>query len=169
VLISISAGVTVFDLVQLHPYQSVYFNRAVPGRFAAGASRFETDYWGFSYKEGAEWLIHNYRPPFQGKVRVANCAMPFQIGYFFEKMGDLQNRFMAGRPKENPYIFLATTYTYDGCHKTITGNILHIVKRQGVPLLYVIEVSARDEGPEQRGDRFEAEMPICSDAARCPQ
>ena len=72
--------------------------------------------------------------------------MPFQTAYFFEKKEDLRNQFVTVRHKENPHIFLATTY--DECHGTIKGDILHIVKRQGVPLLYVIEVSSPDGEPE---------------------
>jgi hypothetical protein len=143
VLIGLSAGITVFDMVQLHPYESVYFNRAVAGGLEAAASQFETDYWGNSYKEGAEWVIENYHPPFQGTIRVANCARLFQTSYFFEKTEDLQNRFVAVQREDNPHIFLATTRWE--CHKTIKGNVLHTVERQGVPLLYVIEVGAREE------------------------
>jgi hypothetical protein len=143
VLIGLSAGMAVFDMAQLHPYESIYFNRAVAGGLVAAASRFETDYWGNSYKEGAEWVIRNYHPAFQGTIRVANCGRLFQTGYFFEKTEDLRNRFVTVKLWESPHIFLATTRFE--CHKAIRGNILHIVERQGVPLLYVIEVSARDE------------------------
>ena len=42
-------------MVELHPYQSSYFNVFVGGlRGAAG--RYETDYWASSYKEGMEWI-----------------------------------------------------------------------------------------------------------------
>ncbi len=37
---------TAADMVSLHPYQSVYFNRLVAGGLAGAAGRFETDYWG---------------------------------------------------------------------------------------------------------------------------
>jgi Dolichyl-phosphate-mannose-protein mannosyltransferase len=142
VLIGLSAGMTGVDMVQLHPYQSVYFNRTIAGGLAAGASRFETDYWGNSYKEGVEWVIQHYDPPVQGPIRVANCAERFQTSYFLEQTEHLRHRFVTVRPAEHPHLLLATTRWE--CHKQIRGTLLHVVERQGTPLLYVIEVSARD-------------------------
>jgi hypothetical protein len=46
------------DMHALHPYEPVYFNRAFGG-LAAADGRFETDYWGLSLREGAEWLSRN--------------------------------------------------------------------------------------------------------------
>jgi hypothetical protein len=67
VLILSSVFITIFDMVELHPYQSVYFNRVVAGGLKTEASRFETDYWGNSYKEGVEWVIENYSPHLKNK------------------------------------------------------------------------------------------------------
>ena len=61
-LIVLSAGSTVFDMVQLHPYQYIYFNRSIAGGLKKAAESYETDYWGLSYREGAEWVIANYHP-----------------------------------------------------------------------------------------------------------
>lgn len=141
VLIFVSAAITVFDMVQLHPYQALYFNRAVAGGLEAAASRFETDYWGNSYKEGAEWVIENYHPHSAEKVRIANCSWPFLTGYFFEKTEALRHRFVTVNPEAHPHIFLATTRW--GCQQAdMEGNILHVVKRKETPLLYVIEIQS---------------------------
>lgn len=45
----------VVDMTQLHPYEYVYFNRAVGG-LAAASEGFETDYWGLSMAEAVIWL-----------------------------------------------------------------------------------------------------------------
>lgn len=43
------------DMVALHPYQYVYFNR-ISGGLRQASQRFETDYWGLSLREGMEWI-----------------------------------------------------------------------------------------------------------------
>jgi hypothetical protein len=44
-------------LVQLHPYQNAYLNEVTNAWIAGNAEDvFEVEYWGQSYKEGAEWL-----------------------------------------------------------------------------------------------------------------
>lgn len=56
-------SLTVWDMAGLHPYEYVYFNRAVGG--VGGAQPFyETDYWHLSYREGVEWVNqHSAEPP----------------------------------------------------------------------------------------------------------
>jgi hypothetical protein len=71
-LVVLSAGSVVFDMVQLHPYQYIYFNRSIAGGLKNAAQRYETDYWGMSYREGAEWVIANYRPEAHAQIRIAN-------------------------------------------------------------------------------------------------
>jgi hypothetical protein len=43
------------DMVTLHPYQHVYFNRAFGG-LGSAYKRYETDYWALSVREGIEWI-----------------------------------------------------------------------------------------------------------------
>jgi hypothetical protein len=130
-----SAGLTLVDMVELHPYQSVYFNRLVAGGLQRASARFETDYWGASYREGVEWLVANYRPAAPRRITVANCSDPHQTGYWLERIPGGE-RFVNVRPEDEPDVFLATT-RFD-CHKVV-GRVLHVVERQGTPLLYVIE------------------------------
>lgn len=52
----VSMGVTVFDMIDLHPYQTIYFNRAVAGGLAKASELYPTDYWGGAYKEAADWV-----------------------------------------------------------------------------------------------------------------
>ncbi len=134
----LSAGLTVFDMVELHPYQYVYFNRLVAGGLEAAASRFETDYYGVSYREGVLWLIDNYPPQSGEKVRVANASWRMQTAYYLEKSEELRSRFAPVQPFERPDVYLTTT-RWDN-HKKMAGEVLHVVIRKGVPLLYIIEV-----------------------------
>ncbi|MBI4549376.1 MAG: glycosyltransferase family 39 protein [Candidatus Omnitrophica bacterium] len=139
--------ITAYDMADLHPYESVYFNRLFAGGLRGAAGRFDTDYWGSSYKEGAEWVLHHYRERHtegSGKsrrARVANCGNPFQTAYFLEKTVAGRESFQTVWPRDNPDVFLAVTRWE--CHRSREGRVLHTVERKGVPLLYVIEPSKK--------------------------
>jgi len=142
-----SAMVTAIDMIQLHPYEYIYFNRMFGKGITEAAKSFETEYWGSSYKEGVEWIVNNYRN-YDGdkKVKVASCLYSLSTSYFlpsdrFEYLGSHHN----GKkiPKDaKPDLFLATTRW--GGHTYHKGKVLHIVSRKNVPLLYIIEVSHDD-------------------------
>lgn len=48
----------VVDMVALHPYQYLYFNRTFGG-LAQAQGRYETDYWALSMREGMDWINRN--------------------------------------------------------------------------------------------------------------
>lgn len=143
-LVLLSMGLTAFDMVELHPYQSVYFNRVVAGGIQAGAGRFDADYWGNSYKEGAEWVIRHYYHHGPEKIRVASCSRPFLTGYFFGKTEYLRRTFVMVSPSDHPHLLLSTlpvmTLHPSKCTEIPEGTIVHTVQRKGTPLLYVMEV-----------------------------
>ena len=71
--VTATAALTVCDMVALHPYQSVYFNRLFAGGLAGAEGRFETDYWGNGYREAVEWVMQHV----EGEgIRLANCCVP---------------------------------------------------------------------------------------------
>ena len=147
-LVLVSAGVTIHDMVDLHPYQYVYFNRLVAGGVEAGSARFETDYYGASYREGVLWLAQNYHPRTRQKVRVANPSRNFLTAYYLESNPRNRERFHPVAAWDRPHIYLSTTRWNQ--HKEKHGKLLHVVKRKGVPLLYVIEVAPPEDttGPD---------------------
>lgn len=128
-------ALTVCDMVRLHPYQTVYFNRLLGGGLKSALFNYETDYWGSSYKEGIEWVIKNYKPDLGRKIRVRNSSALFQVGYYIATDPEAKDRFET--VTDHPDIFLSTTRW--GKHKMYAGKILHVVERDGVPLLYVVE------------------------------
>jgi hypothetical protein len=132
-----SIALTVADLRALHPYEYIYFNRLVGGGQRAASARFETDYWGLSYKEGLDWLRDHY-PAQPGRVTVANCSIDFLTSYWIRNTPELAARFTPTALYTNPppHILLATT-RYD-CHRS-GGTPIHVVERAGVPLMYVLE------------------------------
>ena len=132
----LSSASTIVDMFQLHPYQYIYFNRSIAGGLKNAAQRYETDYWGMSYKEGAEWVIENYHPEAKDPIRVANCSTPFLTAYFLEKTEDARRRFITVSRSEDPNLFLAI----GKCHRKKNRHIIHTVQRQGTPLMHVIEL-----------------------------
>ncbi len=142
----VSGVLTLWDMARLHPYENIYFNRLAAGSMKRAARNFETDYWGNSYKEGAEWLIQNYPSLFPDgrKIRVANYSRPFLTGYFLQKTEELRKHFETVNPNEHPDIFMAIT-RWNG-HESREGKVLHIVRRCDVSLLYIIQPEAKQGG-----------------------
>ncbi len=136
--IALSAATCVWDMIKLHPYEAIYYNRMFSGGFSHAVENFEGDYWGMTYKEAAQWLIQNYQSE-KHPVKVANCSASFLSGYFLEKINQIQPRFISVEMNDDPDIVLATT-RWD-FHKRIQGKVIHIVERMNTPLAYVFEMS----------------------------
>jgi hypothetical protein len=136
------AGLTAMDMVRLHPYEYVFFNRTFGG-LPHALGRYETDYWGVSHKEGVDWLIANYKPDApKASIRVANTAADYQTDYYLRGDQPATERFVAVNKRNHPDVILSIT-RFD-VHLRYPGKVLHVVRRMGVPLLYVTEVSQRN-------------------------
>ena len=120
-------------MVALHPYQSVYFNRLIAGGLPGVSGRFETDYWGNSYREATEWVMTNV--PGDG-IRIANCSNALQSSYYLRRPRGA--RFVPVAVEDHPDLLLATT-RWD-CHRQAAARVLHTVERQGVALSYVLDL-----------------------------
>lgn len=136
-----SGLLTAVEMVELHPYQTVYFNRSVGGGLSSASARFETDYWGASYREGVEEVVRRYRAAGPYPVTIANCSVRHLTAYWLSRLPGAASRFVNVGMEEDPDIVLATTR--DHCHRAVPGRVLHVVERKGTPLLYVIERRAR--------------------------
>ncbi len=144
---ALSLLVTVRDMVELHPYETVFFNRAIAGGLSHAAGRYETDYWGNSYRAGAEWVVRHYpEAPRTERLRVGSCSPPLSVEYYlprdrFEYVGSYAYRQVDDRPD----VFIATTRW--ACDRGFQGRVLHTVERQGIPLLFVKERIRSTEPP----------------------
>lgn len=125
---------TAVEMAQLHPYEYAYFNR-ITGGLPKAYGRFETDYWGASYREGVAWVIDNVRDKNGRRVRVCSCGYFDEVSHYLSESKPAAQHFQVVRNPEDADVFLATTRI--GCRKA-GGEVLHVVERQGVPLLYVI-------------------------------
>ncbi|HXY42238.1 MAG TPA: hypothetical protein VEQ10_21355 [Vicinamibacteria bacterium] len=136
---------TVRDMAELHPYESVYFNRLLGGGLARAGRLYDTDYWCQSYKDGIDWIVREYSRPGLERVKVAGHSVLPQIAYYLEKDEVLRRRFKAVTGNDQPHLVLATTSTHDD--QRTPGRVVHVVERQGLPLLKVFEV--RPPGPAE--------------------
>jgi hypothetical protein len=133
------AAVTLADMIALHPYQALYFNRLVGGGLRGAVDRYETDYWCLSYKEGAEWLMSRYvGSGCTEKIRVAGHSILLQTSYYLKKTAEGARLFTPVSADDHPHFVMATTRFGD--HRRTPGRIVHTVDRQGATLLYVFEV-----------------------------
>lgn len=136
-LLIVIGGMVVMDMLRSHPYQYAYFNRA-SGGLPAAYGRYDTDYWGTSYKEGVEWLARHYKPDAApSSIGVGNPTNPFLTAYYVESGKPETRRFRHADMKKKPDVVLSITRWNH--HLMHGGKVLHVVRRMGTPLLYVIE------------------------------
>ena len=115
---------TGISMLQLHPYEYVYFNELLGGTKRV-YGKFETDYWGQSFKEASLW-INDHQKEFvdtDGKVYVRPCVPMLASPYLDPKI-HIDNEkasvyFCINRPSlPNPGYY----------------HLIHIVARHGAPL-----------------------------------
>lgn len=126
-IIKIITGVLIFlnfaavgvSMKKLHPYEYIYFNEVIGGLKGAH-SRFETDYWGASYKEAADWLMK------KEPSKVYPCNLSYAMLYYSK------GKFtVAGSSDEADYI--VCDYEND-LREGYDQEILYQVKRFNVPI-----------------------------------
>lgn len=86
-------------MIRNHPHEYVYFN-PIAGGLKGAFLRYETDYWGNSLRQGAEWLAdHQMREGFTGPIRVrADSTAMSSYPFLKKKLGGLYAPF--GYPED---------------------------------------------------------------------
>jgi hypothetical protein len=128
-------GLVASDMVKLHPYEYVYFNR-LSGGLPGAHTRFETDYWGASYTEALGWLGAQLNAEDAGPARVATCNNDGAVKVFMREQPGLARHLMLAANNSPPDVYLSSTRT--GC-PSADGRVVHVVERMGVPFLYVLQ------------------------------
>ena len=140
VILLADAGFVVRDMVALHPYQYAFFNRA-SGGVPAAYGRFDTEYWGTSYKEGIEWLARNYEPAAPPRsIAVANPSNPFLTYYYLHTAKPEVQRFKPVDIVDRPDVVLSLTRWNQ--HLVYGRRVIHIIEREGVPFLYILKAGS---------------------------
>jgi hypothetical protein len=133
-LFVVACAMTVREMIVLHPYEYVYFNR-LEGGLAGASSRFETDYWGASYHEGMAWVVKNVHPANGTRLRVSSCACFYEARHYIDDVAHAGSRFEVVKDEAAADIVLVGSS--HGCSSP-QGKVLHLVERDGVPLLEVV-------------------------------
>jgi hypothetical protein len=140
-VLAVLALLTASDMVSLHPYQALYFNRLVAGGLRRAVERYDADYWCLTYKEGTEWLLRRYAGArCRDKIRVAGNSIVLQVAYYVRASEEGRRLFAPVGMAEAPHFALVTTRFGD--HLRTPGRLVHTVDRQGARLLYVFELEA---------------------------
>jgi hypothetical protein len=128
-LIIINLSQTALEMKALHPYQYVYYNSLVGGLRGANG-KYETDYWGAANREAVEWFNKYINNP-NKTYYFSTQGDPLSSAYYFKK-----NMFLTDDFNKVNYIISFTRWNSD---QKYTGKIIHIVEREGVPLVYIKE------------------------------
>ena len=138
-------AVVASDMIRMHPYEYTYFNR-ISGSLPSAAARFETDYWGAAYYEAMVWLDKQLKRNDSSSVRLGTCNHPDVVDQYLKTHPELARHAQVELQPGEADIYLASTR--GNCHKT-PGQVVHVVERMGVPLLYVIQRRAIAVAPRQ--------------------
>ncbi len=109
------------EMVFLHPYQYIYFNSLVGGLENAH-NKFETDYWGATFKEATDWIKDN-KTKKDKKLYVFPCIPHLAIPYLGSQM-----------EINNEKAKIRYCFTRWGKNNEQDGKVVYEVKRKGVVL-----------------------------------
>ena len=125
----------VFDMVALHPYEYIYFNR-ISGGLAKARDRYETDYWGLSMRKGMEWINDNASP--NSEVVVSGDRVNLFSATIFSDpdLSVISLEEFESEKRANPDYYLALPrWQYQS--EFPECPVVHQVTRQNVPLTIV--------------------------------
>ena len=123
------------SIFSMHPYQMSYFN-ALAGERSAVHTRYETDYWVSSYKEGAEWINQRQKKserPFRVLVAANNLSSKCALRYLDKRM-DVNLLFEKTKRGRLPdgFDYYLSTVRY-GLHQNFPEEaVVHAIKRNGI-------------------------------------
>lgn len=126
-LVIISLFFTAKEMLILHPYEYLYYNSLVGG-FKGAYNRYETDYWGLAFKEAAIWFNNHIKNPAKNYTLFVE-GDPLSTLYFIKS-----NVKLTSDPNEADYVFTFTRWDFDKRH---LGKTIQIIKKEGVPLIYI--------------------------------
>ncbi len=142
-VLALAAGVQIAIMVELHPYEYIYYN-AFAGGVAGAAGRYDLDYWGLSLAEATrdlERAVANERSRenANGSAKVRSlavyvCGDEESATYFFDPASPLH---YTDEPSEADY---AVGIRGAECTWEIKGRVLLEVKRGNALLSYATDL-----------------------------
>lgn len=122
----------VVQMISLHPYQYIYFNQ-VTGGLQSAYLHDETDYWGLSHKEAAEWLEAN-----TDSEKVYTVHLRYSR-YMLKEHLDPERFKLSPEPEGADFFVAITRFGFFDDYPD--AKLIHVVERQGVPLCFIFALS----------------------------
>ena len=129
-LVMFNSSLIISSYIQLHPYEYIYFNELI-GELKGAQGKYDTDYWGLTYKEATEWILN--QPDTKENTYVLACDQYFSVQYFSKE----QFKMLSGSAK--PLYGTCETDTQSKREFMLIqerpgGTIIYEIKRMGVIL-----------------------------------
>jgi hypothetical protein len=132
-LLTVLAFPGVYPIIQLHPYQYIYYNSLVGG--TGGAFRkFELDYWFTAYHEAALWLNKNASPN-----AIIGGDGPTDLLYAYLR-SDLKSQHTDARAEPYDYFTATSRYNQDLTSHP-EARVVHSIERDGAILTVIKQLS----------------------------
>ena len=123
----------IYAIIQLHPYQYIYYNSLVGG--TGGAFRkFELDYWYTAYHDAALWLNNNASP----HAKIGGEGPTYLLDAYLRS--DLKSQ-RTNEPGEQYNYFAATSRYNQDLALYPDAEIIHSIKRNGATLTAIKQLS----------------------------
>jgi hypothetical protein len=122
----------IVDMITLHPYEYLYFNRTFGG-LAGAQDQYETDYWALSMREGMEWI--NNHGDLTTKV-VSSEPVHASAAFAAPQIEVISYKEFEQTGWSKPLYYIAAP-RWDFQAKFPECDVVHQVRRQGVPLTIV--------------------------------
>ncbi|HLF73964.1 MAG TPA: hypothetical protein VI524_06445 [Anaerolineales bacterium] len=133
VVILLCALPGIIGILNLHPYEYVYYNSLIGG--VQGAFRnFELDYWGISYREAALWLNENA----PANANVWSEGPAHLLGKYLREDLKLYSSYESERAGRYDYVVALTRYNFD-LTSYPEANVVYRVGRDGAILTVIKE------------------------------
>jgi hypothetical protein len=121
-------ALTITKLVQLHPYEYIYYNE-LAGDSNDAEKHWESDYWSSSLRAASSALLNLSLPKSDQPYLVAVCAENIQASAY------LDDRFQVTKNWVAADFYMSTTNMH--CDQVLQGEIIGIVKRLNTTLAVV--------------------------------
>jgi len=127
----------VISIIQYHPYQTTYFNELVGG-IKGAQGNFEVEYWGNSYKEGAEWINQNVK---KGTTVVVPITEYIPSEYLRKDI-TIEKKMPSNQDSEIYVMFMRDVTDYNQLIWTLEKDYtpIHSVTVKGVPIVNIYRI-----------------------------
>lgn len=132
-LMLVQTGISMYDIIKLHPFPHVYFNRIISHKPGYIKRNYEQDYWGTGYKQALEYLIEKTKDT---QITVAWGLSPLTYN---KDMLQVQDRDRIVFQNESKAAYYITTFrAHPGEHPF--KEVFYEINRQNSPVVRIYKL-----------------------------